>query len=215
MPSSPEYHALCKRIAELRIHLLPAAFDPTGSYPPAELDKTRAFVALVHAEIEAFIEERCLFLARESVSYWLKNRSPNAVVFSLFAICYTGWIELDDKPDSLPPLSKEHDVEKRLVTALKQYEKVVGDNNGIKDQNLKRLLVPLSVRIKDELDEDWITSMSNFGGDRGKIVHMTWKANQPPDPKGIRETVGIHLLPGLKKIDQIIVIDDDERKPNF
>ena len=56
--SSPRYKLLSRRINELRRHLLPAKFDPTGTYSPRVHERCRAFRLLVHAEFEAFIEDR-------------------------------------------------------------------------------------------------------------------------------------------------------------
>lgn len=204
MALSPEYLGLCKRIAELRRNLLPAAFDPLGNYAPDVLDNARGFVALAHAEIEAFLEERCLIVAKESVSRWMASRASSRVTFALFAICYTGWTEIGGRADDLPKLTDEQKVEARLGTALKQYQHVVDNNHGIKEDNLKKLLVPLSIRLVGDLDMTWLNNMSSFGTDRGRIVHQRWSANQPPDPKGALRTLWKEIVPGLRHLDKVL-----------
>jgi hypothetical protein len=125
-------------------------------------------------------------------------------LFCLHSICYSGWVEIGGKLDNLPKLTDERSVEARISSAIRQYEHLVGANHGIKEANLKYLLVPLSVRFKSDLDHTWVTAMSNFGGDRGKIVHTTWKASHPPDPLDSRNALAKIILPGLKRLDEIL-----------
>lgn len=66
---SPEYHSLCRRIVLLERHLLPP-LSPTGSYTDADYDRTRSYVALIHAEIESFIETRCATVANAAKTRW-------------------------------------------------------------------------------------------------------------------------------------------------
>ena len=204
MAFSPQYLSLCKRIAELRRNLLPATFDPMGIYHAEVYDKTRGFVALVHAEIENYIEDRCLEIANQSVQPWNGQRITNRVIFSLHTVCYTGWSELGGKPENLSVPTNQLSVEARLGDALGQYKKVVGENHGIKEDNLKWLLVPLSIRLKGDLDENWLTSMSNFGSLRGGIVHQAGKVNNRPNPKDFLIIVWKQLIPGLKQLDLLL-----------
>jgi hypothetical protein len=199
--ASQEYFALRRRIAELRRHLLPDPFDPTGTYTSEQDDKTRGFVALAHAEIEAFVEDRCLYSVEESARRWAAHRSPNAIVFTLYAMAYTGWAAIDGKQLSLVRVTDEKNVEARVRSAIKQYEQVISGNHGIKEDNLKNLLVPLSIRMKGDIDPAWVAAMSNFGGYRGLVVHTTWKAHQPPNPEDVRDVLAHEILPGLRRLD--------------
>jgi hypothetical protein len=203
MPLSKEYVQLCRRIVQLRKHFLPSSFDPTGTYTASIHDHTRAFIALVHAEIEHFIEVRAANVAAVRIDEWTKNRVPNAVCFSLYAICYTGWTEIGGKPESLGKLTNNLQIEARLHDAGKQYKKVIDGNNGIKDENLRHLLIPLSFREKD-FEEKWIEGMTNFGAARGQILHQAGHTAQLPDPKTTYELVWKTLVPGLKKLDKML-----------
>lgn len=203
MIHSIEYHALCKRISALRKRLLPIQFDLTGSYTPQIFDQARGFIALAHAEIEAFIEDRCLFVAKECVKKWHVSKTPSAVVFTLYAMCYSDWVALD-APPSFRKGTTEVRIEARIDDALEQYKRIVGENHGIKEANLRKLLVPLSVRLKTDVDSAWLGSMSSFGGKRGLVVHTSWKTNSPPDPKDTIDAVSAALLPGLNKLDLLL-----------
>lgn len=115
-------------------------------------------------------------------------------------MCYSGWVELEGDMKDLPKLSPKTDIDSRITSSIDQYTHVIGSNHGIKEKYLRKLLVPLSIRISD-LDPTWIVGMSNFGGLRGQIAHMSGKANQPPDPAAIKSLVRSNLLPGLKDLD--------------
>ena len=203
MSASPEYRSLLRRVVELKDHLLPVVFDPTGSYSDDVFDRTRGFIALTHAEIEAYIEDRCLALARQSVRSWHSSKTPSAITFTLYAMCYSDWVALESPP-ILKKATHEVRIEARIDNALEQYEQLVGDNHGIKDANLKKLLVPLSVRMKTDLDPAWLSSMSSFGRKRGQVVHTSARVSQPPDPQATLTTVKKVILPGLAKLDRLL-----------
>lgn len=197
---SPDYHGLCKRLSALRRHLLPQ-ISPTGAYTDSESDRTRAFIALSHAEIESFIEIRCTNVANAAKTNWFTHRRVNGIIFSLYTICYSGWAELQGDFRDLPKLETKADIEKRIVSCLDQYKHVISSNHGIREPYLRKLLVPLSIRMSD-LDANWVLEMTNFGGLRGQIAHMSGKANQPPDPEAFDKLIRKVLLPGLKALDQ-------------
>lgn len=200
---SSNFLALCRRVEQLRKHLLPPQFDPTGSYSPAQYDQVRGYIALVHAEIEGYLEERCLAVATSVVDGWTNSRTPCRVIVALHAICYSGWSGLLENAQ-FKKLTIEASVEARLSDALKQYRQMIGGNNGIKSDDLKRLLVPLSIRMS-ELDSSWVLAMSNFGQTRGEIVHQTSVGiTQEPDPKAIRNKVWRELIPGLRELDILL-----------
>lgn len=200
---SAEFRSLCQRLEEIRRHFLPIHFSVSGSYSPAEYDRVRGYVALTHAEIEAYIEERCLTVADHCVKKWQTTKTPSAVIIALHAICYSGWAELLDAPkfkkaSPTPQMS----VEARLSDALSQYRQCVEDNHGIKADNIKRLVVPLSVRMS-ELDQTWLADMDSYGTTRGKIVHLSFSTVHQPDPKDYRNTIWKRLVPGLRELDAL------------
>ncbi len=200
---SIEYLQLCRRLEELRRNFLPAQFDPTGNYSAADYDRVRGFIALVHAEIEAFIENRCSLVASRCVDQWISNRQTSLVVISLHTICANGWDGLLEKP-SFKKLSNEISVEMRLKSALEQYVQAIGGNNGVKEPDLKRLLIPLSIRFSD-LRPGWVDAMNSFGGLRGQVAHKTSVGViQQPDPKDLRKTVWKDLVPGLRHLDLLL-----------
>jgi hypothetical protein len=180
--------------------LLPQ-ISPIGSYSEEEFDKTRGLIALAHAEIEAFIEARCLYVVNETRVRWQATRSPNRIVFALYAMCFSGWSAINEDIEALPRLTNQYDLLGRVGSAFTQYQHVLGINNGIREANLRKMLMPLSIQLSD-LDPAWIIEMSNFGGFRGQVVHTSWKANQPPDPATVNNLLRNILLPGLNRLDR-------------
>jgi hypothetical protein len=200
---SQRYLALCKRLQDLRVNLLPAGFDPLGNYTAAQFDHARAYVALVHAEIEDYVEERCLQVAETCVARWLSTQHPTAVIIALHATCYSGWTGLVENPQ-FKKATDAFSVEARLDSSLYQYLQAVGGNNGIKEADLKRLLVPIAIRMGD-LDAAWCAAMSSFGQVRGQIAHKSSVgASHNPDPRDLLRTVWKELIPGLRKLDLLL-----------
>jgi len=66
MPRSKRLSQLENRLETLEKHFLPAEkdFSLTGNYSKEQHDKTKAYLLLVHAELEAYFEDRarCVFL---------------------------------------------------------------------------------------------------------------------------------------------------------
>ena len=54
-----------------------------GRYAPAELDRTRAYQVLAHAEIEAYIEDLSLQAAIDMTSRWKADGVPRATIAAL------------------------------------------------------------------------------------------------------------------------------------
>ena len=83
-PQSRRYGALVKRVDQLGRNLLPP-IHPMGRYAPAELDRTRAYQMLAHAEIEACIEDLSLQAAIDMTSRWKADGVPRATIAALVA----------------------------------------------------------------------------------------------------------------------------------
>lgn len=198
---SASFVSLTSRFRELRNHLLPKNFDLTGTYTPRQFDRTRGYIALVHAEIESYIESKCKDLAAQRVDDWIRNRTPSPVIIALHAICYSGWSGLMPEPQFKLP-TNQINVEARLQECRKQYDQVVESNNGIKEENLKKLLVPLSVRMSD-INSDWISDMNSLGATRGSIVHQSIGMTTQPDPKETHLNIINQITAGLRDLDLI------------
>jgi hypothetical protein len=205
MPSA-RFKELKKRLRELRNHMLPAKFSPTGDYSNRQLDRARGYRLLVHAEIEAFIEDVTFEAATKGVSDWSHGKGVSDCLFCLIVNYHHGFkVEGIDDDSPFPATSrpKPKDEMKEVVdVAIKQYRKIQDDNHGVREENLLRLILPIGVR-KDDLDALWITNLNEFGKRRGDVAHKAVKAQQQIDPRN--EFQGVEdLLVGLKRLDELI-----------
>jgi hypothetical protein len=203
MPS-PRYRLLNRRINELRRHLLPAKFDPTGTYAPRVHERSRAFRLLVHAEFEAFIEDRVSDVVNTRYLAWKNSRTVTRCLVSLVA--YHEGVQSKREPTSLlaPPHKPSPLLEERVQNAknaLTSYAKI--RNHGVKEDNLLRLLMPLGVEAH-EFDMIWLASINSWATTRGDYAHQSGtKIQSLPDPQDELRTVK-ELLMGFKLIDRAL-----------
>lgn len=186
--------------------MLPAKFSPTGDYSLRQLDRSRGYRVLVHAEIEAYLEDITFEAARTGVSNWTRTKKISDCLFCLVLSYHSGFDvnNFDDGPQfsSEHRPKMKHSAEQIVQKALQQYQQIHAANNGIKEENLLRLVVPIGVR-KDELDDLWITNLNEFGKRRGDIAHKAVKAHQQIDPQSELQDVTA-LVTGLLKLDQLV-----------
>src|SRR5215218_3850246 len=90
--ASRDYRTLEWRLRKLDKHLLPRS---KVSYTPREYDGTRAYLVLCHAEIEHFLEERALLVARRSLAAWMLDARPRKPLMALLTM-YDGRFQMTD-----------------------------------------------------------------------------------------------------------------------
>lgn len=179
MPSS-RFSTLLKHLEDLRKHLLPDPFLATGIYPDASLVQTRtvAFVALAHAEFEAYFEDRVIEIAvaaREA--FHQKAQVCRSVV------CLLGFVDGAGKGPSKKLTSAEQDKEKlgkwlseidiksRVSFATSSFIRYVKeDNHGIKEKDLAAVLIPIGVPYY-AFGPLVVAGLNTLGAVRGEYVH--------------------------------------------
>jgi len=189
MPQSARFLVLNKRLTVLRHHLLPAKFSPTGTYSDRVLDRTRGYRVLVHAECEAFIEDRCWALATEAIRQWKADGKARHVLMSLLARCC---------PDVHVDLALGDCVGK----AGSSYYHIIQNNHGIREGNLVNVLQPVGLELSD-LDATWLGTVDSFGVARGEVAHSTIGAQQPIDPLTELMTVK-QVRDGFGELDKLL-----------
>lgn len=190
MAQSRRYKALVKRLEQLRRRMLPKAFSPTGDYSPVQLDKARGYRLLVHAEIEAFLEDRATDLASRAFNGWRADFKPRHTITALLAFC-----RIADKNYGT--------VAECVGAAFATFNYVIRHNHGVKEEDVLRFLLPVGVE-KTQLDATWLSTLSSFGTARGEIAHSSVRAHQPIDPRTEYDTVTNKILPGLKILDELM-----------
>lgn len=188
---------LIAREKELQSHLVVAP-RLSPAYKKSELDKLRAYRLLMHAEIESFVEDRSRWAATRAVERFKKGKITLALV-GLFAFEDRNSRELPGSID----VSKHHMLT-RAHKAVRRYEHLLGQNHGVKEENLIHLLLPLGLKEAD-LDPVWLTEMTQFGNDRGTSAHSSVRTQQPPDPGTEVQRIQT-LLVGLLELDRLLAL---------
>jgi hypothetical protein len=200
MPSS-RYADLVKRASDLRKSLLPAKFSATGNYTARELDCTRGYRLLVHAEVEAFLEDRVRHVANEVLKTWAIDKKLRAAMLSL-ATFYLEQEIVSHKQLKDEYAGTKKRIEESLDKACQAFNKAISQNNGVRERDILRLLFPIGLKTS-EIDSVWLSTIDSFGASRGQVAHSSVQAQQLPDPKNELETVKV-ILKGLRRIDGVL-----------
>jgi hypothetical protein len=207
MANSRRFKELSKRLKELRTHLLPLKFSKTGDYLDRQIDRTRGYRLLVHAEFEAFLEESCRDLILKKISEWQRSNKPSNLIIAFLACYHSGWgvdISLEEQEiiNAAKGRTKVKDAAKEAINiAQTQYIQKIKENNGIKEKNFKTMVLPTGVEI-DELDQTWLTNLDQFGKLRGDVAHQSKKTQGMINPEDELKLVNT-LLKGLKRVDEL------------
>lgn len=189
--NSSLYKKLIQRITELEKTYLPV-FRPSGRYTKKEKDDIRAFSILVHAELESYFEMVGVNKVQSALKRWQANQNYNSRVL-LSLSCYMEQSKNTVKQDS---------VELKLRNIVGQYINAVKKNNGIKEDNIKKLLLPIGVSEVD-LNPTLLSTLSSFGSTRGSFAHSSAQVSVNPNPVDIKKSIH-QILTDLKDLDMII-----------
>lgn len=206
MPQTARYRILTRRLAELRVNLLPKAFSPTGQYSRRQLDRARGYRLLAHAEIEAYIEDAAREAVLSKLRAWKSGRNPSQVLLAFMAAYHSGFGVDESDATAVPAGARERPkdhIDEIIDRASQQFNRRIEDNHGVRIDNLKRLLLPLGIDFPT-LDQTWLTNMDEFGKRRGEVAHKTAGAQRTIDPRTEYQYVR-DLLVGLAELDRNIV----------
>lgn len=209
MPVSVRFKELSTRLLELRKHFLPTKFSPIGDYTDRQLDRARGYRLLVHAEIEAYLEDVAKEVVTNAIKKWKKDRKASSLLVAFLASYHSSWNVSDDISNhqiiqlANARVKVKDSVNEVIDIAQKQFIKIVKDNHGIKEKNFKSLILPTGIDI-DELDNTWLTDLDSFGSLRGEIAHNTKRATGQINPLDEYNKV-LSLLAGLKELDRHIL----------
>lgn len=207
MPST-RYDTLKERVEALRNHLLPLPFEATGTYADEALVRTRtlSFRVLAHAELETYIEDRVVEIAKAAWKRWEGERHVTAPLLHLVGFC---GLALQAPPDTLAAPNQNQakswsdriDVNERLKDIVQRYVRMVTlENHGIREPNLMAMLLPIGLR-PFAIDPVFVDRLDDFGRSRGEAAHGSSIAvQQSPDPKSEYDDVHV-LLAELVKLD--------------
>lgn len=187
MPTSALYNTLSARLTQLDGHLLPP-IDPTLNYSVKDIDLTRAYCLLCHAEIESYVEGIILQVAKDAYTKWFANKQIISPI--IFHLAYTYKHENGKKE---APFSM-------VVKSFKNLEAAISSNNGIKEANTTSLLKPIGF----EMDTTLQSTLHGFGKTRGQIAHTSFQTQQPLDPATEKANIN-QILIALRTFDTDII----------
>jgi hypothetical protein len=159
-----------------------------------------SFRVLVHAEMEAYIEEVASSLFQDAWACWSNRGTPSRVVIGLLA--FSG------RQHSLPSSSLKDppgglDVQECVQKAQAVWREAHRRNHGLKEENLLRLLLPLGIPASG-LDSTLVSDLSSFGAARGEAAHTSaTRVTQYVDPESELKRAK-QLAIDLGKLDTLI-----------
>ncbi len=189
MANSKRFKQLIRRIAQIETQYIPA-IRPTGDYSKKEQDDLRALLFLVHAELESYFEEVAEHKVKATFINWKSTKRKSNILIALPAFVETK--------------STDNSLENRLQGSFSGYMQILKDNNGIKEPNLLKILLPLGIEYHN-IDSTWLGIMSSFGSKRGDVAHKTAAVQSPLDPLTIKNDIQLILA-------QITLLDESIHK---
>lgn len=158
---SKEYKYLEKRIAQIKKNF---KFQQSiNGITNLQEDRLRGLILLCHAEFEDYFESVALSLLKIAEEKWNNKKIANYNLAALFM-----WHE---------KFTKSETCETKAGMIIADFKKEVKNNNGIKEDNIRKLFGPLGYRI-DEFDATFISTLSSFGSTRGETAHTSAKKAQ-------------------------------------
>lgn len=186
MANSRLFGVLAQRVDSLQ-RLLPSD-RVDGSYSQDEQDLIRSYRVLVHSEFEEYFEQRVeTILSRELKRYKSKSKPTRVLATCCRAFC---------REISLNTTSDVYE------QAVKLQQKAITKNHGIKEDHVRKLLMPLGLDGVD-FDQTWLNMMNTFGERRGDAAHRGAAAAKIRDPRDEKDLVK-KLVAGLKDLDERI-----------
>ena len=196
MANSQRYRFLISRIKFLENNVLPAD-KPSGNYTKREVDLIKSYVLLVHAEIEAFFEDRAKAKVRKALADWIASRTKSTCLKAVLA--FTG----NELSYEKRRKEESKSIVYRVNRAVSHYLSSINSNNGVKENDLINMLIPLGIEL-DELDVTWLSIMDSFGAIRGNIAHNSVGAQSVLDRNSEVQRIQQQILPGIATIDEMI-----------
>jgi hypothetical protein len=210
MSESPQYQSLVSEHERLCRDLLPVEFVTSGIYPDNVITATIAYRLLSHAEIETYLEERASETALAAVKAWEDKRRASKTLLGLLAFSgqniksEPNTLDLS-QPDKSGDWKDKIQLSKRLKNAINVFMHAIRNNNGIREDNIYCLLLPIGVELSD-LDPILITDLDSFGVRRGEAAHTSsrkYRASQQVNPKDELDKVKSIIL-RLNTVDETI-----------
>ena len=131
--------------------------------------KVQSYIFLSHAAIESYVEALALDTATKSIELY---HNQEIISRPLIGLISSGLIARIEEKSLSKKVSEDlfQNIGEFSNVAFGRFKSLVGDNNGIKRDNLKKIFLP--VGIDPEIEDPVVTAaLHSFGGKRGAIAH--------------------------------------------
>lgn len=179
---------LKRRIASIETSYFPT-LRVAGNYSDKEQDDIRAYLFLVHAELEYYFEEIARQKTDEALQKWIANRNYKSTILMSLS-CFNKTAITTKK------------IRERLHIVKNSYYQIINNNHGIKEQNILDILLPLGIHI-DDIDITWLNTISSFGSQRGDVAHQSSRVQSPLNPLDIKNNITL-ILQEIELLDKSI-----------
>lgn len=189
--NTKQYIELERRIDYLIHNHLPAS-TASGYYTKKQKDEIRAFLLLSHAEFEYYFEAVGEQKAMLALKKWVANHDYKSKVL----------LYLSTFMDSTEKIKQANTSEDKIKAIVGQYLITLKKNNGIKKEDILKILCPIGIE-QDQIDNSWLNTITSFGSNRGEVAHTSARTQTLKDPKDIFADI-TYLMTELSKLDKLI-----------
>lgn len=191
---SARFQKLEKGLDRVKALFLPAQRLTSGGYTPDDCDRSAAYIAMAHAEIQHYFDDKARELAQKGVYAFEQKGMLSREVISLISYLLPKDPFSRDPATALPAETRATTKAKavdigvpnvlaqNITRAAKSYEDDIRKkNNGIKSFNLMNLFLPLGLSAT-EFHPKWLAKMDDIGESRGNNVHKSLGSTIIGDP---------------------------------
>jgi hypothetical protein len=189
------------RCAALRKQYLPYHFSKTGTYSDDQLTRAAAFLLLVSAEFESYLEQLAMGLLTSLAARRAAGDFPAAL--QTMAVAYAAKADIA-VPTALGEIKTQPYAVRMHLACFHQARRRIESNQGVKTYNLLGMFVPLGID-ETKIDPDLFTDLNTFGARRGESAHNAVSAvtvlPNPPDDLALAR----RLLKHFEKFEKLVV----------
>lgn len=168
-------------------------FARVDASQPSNQIKLRALVSLIHAEFETYFEQLGFFVIANYQNNSLSRKQKAKINYSI--ICYgTKLYE-----------GAYETVASRISGNIVHLRGIIANNNGIKEKDILKILLPLSFPVA-QINQTWMNTINSFGSLRGDLIHNS--LNQITRLIGydyFDVVIGNIIMPGILGVDNYYV----------
>lgn len=162
--------------------------------------RLRSYRILSHAEIEYFVESIILNKIEREKKKWLKTHSTSNCISNILAYIR---IEFPNISPHLTEITSGNDFQFRVNKVLNNYQNIIKYNNGIKEENIIPILIPLGIDYQ-KINQTLLNNMSSFGVERGSTAHNSSKVQNLINPNDEINMVN-QIITDLLDIDKLVL----------